>query len=221
MTKSTHRRVLLLAFAIGLSACDGRSPSGPTLLPPAAPSVTAISPAAPSVTAISPSTGSTARPIPVTISGTGFLAGATVTVDAMALSVTVVNSTTITAIAPAHAAGPADVVVTNPRGSGGTLTAAFTYSFEEPITVTPSTGAVEAGGRMSVSWTAPGAQPGDWLALFKVGGGYDDDWWDDTNGATSGTLTLSAPTRPGQYQFRYLFDGGFLELARSSPVTVR
>ena len=54
-----------------------------------------------------------------------YSADTTVTVAAMALSVTVVNSTTITAIAPAHAAGPADVVVTNPSGSGGTLTAAF------------------------------------------------------------------------------------------------
>ncbi len=149
------------------------------------------------------------------------LAGATVTIDAMALSVTVVNSTTITAIAPAHAAGPADVVVTNPSGSGGTLTAAFTYSFEEPFTVTPSTDAVDAGARISVSWTAPGARAGDWLAVFRVGGSYDDDWWGDTNGATSGTRTLTAPTRPGQYEFRYLFDGGFLVLARSSPVTVR
>jgi len=214
MTKRTHRTVLLLALAIGLTACDGRSSSGPSPLPLAAPGV-------PSVTAISPSTGSTARPTPVKISGTGFLAGATVTVDALALSVTVVNSTTITAIAPAHLAGPADVVVTNPSGSGGTLTAAFTYSFEEPITVTPSTDAVDAGGRMSVSWTAPGGQPRDWLALFSVEGSYDDDWWGDTHGATSGTRTLTAPTRPGQYEFRYLFDGGFLELARSSPVTVR
>ena len=155
------------------------------------------------------------------ISGTGFLAGATVTVDVMALSVTVVNSTTITAIAPAHAAGPVDVVVTNPGGSGGTLTAAFTYSFEEPFTVTPSTDAVDAGGEMSVSWTAPGARAGDWLALFRVGGSYDDDWWGDTNGATSGTRTVTAPTRPGQYEFRYLLDGGFLDVARSSPVTVR
>ena len=213
MTKSTHRRVLLLAFAIGLSACDGRSPSEPTPLPPAAPSTT-------SVTAISPSTGSTARPTPVTISGTGFLAGATVTVDAMALNVTVVNSTTITAIAPAHPAGRADVVVTNLSGSGGTLAAAFTYSFEEPFTVTPSTNAVDAGGRMSVSWTAPGAGPNDWLALFKVGKTYEDDWYGLTHGATSGTLTVTAPTQPGQYQFRYLFDDGFLALAHSSPVTV-
>ena len=126
MTKMTHRGVLLLAFAIGCAACDRRSPSGPTPLPPAAPS-------APTVTAISPSTGSTARPTSVTISGTGFLAGATVTVDVVAASVTVVNSTTITAIVPAHAAGHADVVVTNPGGSGGTLTAAFTYCLRRAL----------------------------------------------------------------------------------------
>lgn len=143
------------------------------------------------------------------------------TVDVMAVSVTIVNSTTITAIAPAHAAGPVDVVVTNPGGSGGTLTAAFSYSFEEPITVTPSTDAVDAGGRMSVSWTAPGARAGDWLAVFRVGGRYDDDWWDNTNGETYGTRALTAPTLPGQYEFRYLSDGSFLEVARSSPVTVR
>ncbi len=222
MTKSTHRRVLLLAFAIASSACDGRSPSEPTLVPPTAPSVTPISRDAPSVTAISPSTGSTARPTSVVISGTGFLAGARVTVSAMAMNVTALNSTTITVIVPAaHAAGPADVVVTNPSGLSGTLTAAFTYSFEEPYTVTPSTDAVDAGGRMSVSWTAPRPQPGDWLALFRVGGSYDDDWWDDTNGETSGTRTLTAPTRPGQYQFRYVIDHNYRDIARSSPVTVR
>jgi hypothetical protein len=74
-----------------------------------------------------------------------------------------------------------------------------------------------------VSWTAPAARPGDWLALFKVGGSYDD-WWDHTNGATSGTHTLTAPTQPtqpGQYEFRYLVDGDFLDVARSSPVTGR
>ncbi len=193
MTKRIHRRVLLLAFAIGCSACDGRPPSEPTPPPPGAPST-------PEVTAISPSTGSTARPTRVMIIGTGFLAGATVTIDAMARNVTVVNSATITAIVPAHAAGLADVVVTNPSGLGGTLTAAFTYSVEGPFTVTPSTDLVDAGGRMSVSWTAPTARSGDWIALFKVGQGYDDDWYGLTKGATSGTLTVTAPTRPGQYR---------------------
>ena len=50
----------------------------------------------------------------------------------VAVSVAVLNSTTITAIVPAHAAGHANIIVTNPGGSGGTLAAAFTYSFDEP-----------------------------------------------------------------------------------------
>jgi uncharacterized protein (TIGR03437 family) len=176
------------------------------------------------VTAISPSVGSTVRPTPVLISGTGFLAGATVTVDVVALKVTVVNSTTITAVAPAHAAGPADVVVTNPGGAAGTLTAAFTYVLDGPFTVKASTDVVDAGGEMTVSWSAPSALASDWIALFKVGrSSFDDDWYGGTSGATSGTLTVTAPTRPGQYEFRYLFDDGFFDtaLARSSPVTVR
>ena len=74
---------------------------------------------------------------------------------------------------------------------------------------------------MSVSWTAPSARPHDWIALFKVGQGYDDDWYGLTGGATSGTLTVTAPTRPGQYEFRYLSDDGFFALAHSRPVTVR
>ena len=111
--------------------------------------------------------------------------------------------------------------MTNPGGPGGTLTAAFTYAFHDPFTLTPSTNGVDAGGQMSVSWTGPGAQPGDWIVVCRVGGNYDDDWWGDTNGATSGTHTLTAPTRPGQYEFRYLLAGGFIDVARSSPVTVR
>ena len=143
------------------------------------------------------------------------------TVDVVATSVAVVNSTMITAIVPAHAAGHADVVVTNPGGRGGTLTGAFTYAFDELFTLTPSTNVIDAGGQMSVSWTAPAARAADWIAVFRVAGGYEDDWWGSTNGATSGTQTLTAPTRPGQYEFRYLLDGGFVEVARSSPVTVR
>jgi hypothetical protein len=101
------------------------------------------------------------------------------------------------------------------------LTAAFTFSSEGPFTVTASTDAVDAGGQMSVNWTAPSAGPSDWIALCRVGGGYEDDWWGFTNGEASGTRTLTAPTRLGQYEFRYLVDDSLLDLARSGPVTVR
>jgi hypothetical protein len=214
MTKRTYREVVLLALAIGCAACDGRSPSAPTPLPSAAPS-------APTVTAISPSTGSTVRATQVTISGTAFLAGATVLVDAIASNVTVVNSTTITASVPAHAAGGADVIVTNRGGLRGTLTEAFNYVVEGPFTVAASTDAVDAGGQMSVSWTAPAARAGDWIALCRVGGTYEDDWWGETNGEPSGTRAVTAPTRSGLYEFRYVVDDRLVGVARSSPVTVR
>jgi hypothetical protein len=92
--------------------------------------------------------------------------------------------------------------------------------YDEPYTVTPSTDAVDAGGRMSVSWTAPRPQPDDWLALFRVGGSYEDDWYGLINGEISGTRTLTAPTRRGQYEFRYLIDLNYRDIARSSPLTV-
>ena len=111
--------------------------------------------------------------------------------------------------------------MTNSGGLSGTLTAAFTYSREEPYAITPSTHEVEAGGQMSVSWEAPAPQPGDWLALFRVGATYEDDWYGLINGETSGTQTLTAPTRPGLYEFRYLIDLNYRDIARSSPVTVR
>lgn len=143
------------------------------------------------------------------------------TVDVALMSVTVVNSTTIIAIVPAHATGNADVVVTNPGGSGATLASGFTYSFDEPFTLTPSTNVIDAGGQMSVSWTAPAGRAGDWIAICRVAENYDDDWYGPTNGATSGTHTLTMPTRPGLYEFRYLLNDGFLDAARSSPITVR
>ena len=154
------------------------------------------------------------------ISGTGFLSGATVTVDVVAGSISVVNSTTITAIVPARAAGQVDVVVTNPGGSSGTLPAAFTYSSQEPFTLTSSTDAVDAGGQMSVSWTAPENRGSDWIAVCRVGGSYEDDWYGLPDSAF-GTYSLTAPTRPGQYEFRYLLGDGFFAVARSNPFTVR
>ncbi|MFN7990119.1 MAG: M12 family metallo-peptidase [Thermoanaerobaculia bacterium] len=86
------------------------------------------SPAAPTVTGISPATGSTAGGTAVTITGTGFVSGATVSIGgAAATSVVVSSATTITAVTGARAAGTVDVVVTNPGGASGTKSLAYTY----------------------------------------------------------------------------------------------
>lgn len=84
-----------------------------------------------SIRFVSPNTGSTGGSTPLTITGTGFQSGATVTIDGIARTVYVANSTTIFLSSPAHAAGTVDVVVTNPGGQADRLTGGYTYASPE------------------------------------------------------------------------------------------
>ena len=83
----------------------------------------------PTVTSVAPNEGPIGANTPVTLTGTDFLTGATVTFGgAAATTVSVDDSNTITAVAPVGAAAvPVDIVVTNPDGRSGTLVAGFTY----------------------------------------------------------------------------------------------
>lgn len=207
----------LLTLAGITSACEGRSPSDVTPLPaaPVAPPLAVVS--------ILPNMGSTVRPTAVTIRGTGFLFGATVTLDAAATNISVLNDRTIEAVAPAHAASSVNVVVTNPGGQSAQLVGAFTYAVEQPYTLVPSRSAVVAGGDLSVIWTAPRGGAGDWVGLFEVtdpSTNYEPGRWTYTRGATSGTLALQAPSTPGLYEFRYLLDDGYVDVVRSTTVNV-
>jgi hypothetical protein len=84
---------------------------------------------APSVTSVAPPSGTTAGGTPVTITGTGFLAGATVTLGGTAATgVSVGSSTSITATTPAHTAGAVSVVVKNTDNQTGTLSGGYTYT---------------------------------------------------------------------------------------------
>lgn len=81
----------------------------------------------PSVSSISPKAGSTAGGTAVTLTGSNFQSGATVTLGGVAATgVTVVNSNTITATTGAHATGAVDVVVTS--GTTATLSKGFFYA---------------------------------------------------------------------------------------------
>ena len=103
-------------FLLLLLGC-GSSDSTP---PPPAPPL-------PTVTSVAPPTGPTAGGTAVTITGTNFVAPATVTIGgSAAVSVVVVDATTITCVTPAGPAGPAAVAVTTPNGMG-TLAGGFTY----------------------------------------------------------------------------------------------
>lgn len=94
------------------------------------------------LTAVSPSSGTASGGTGVTLTGTG-LSGATgVTFDGVeATSVNVVNSTTVTAVTPAHATGTVDVVIATPAG-GATLSNGFTY-------LTTAVGQAASGGTLA------------------------------------------------------------------------
>jgi phospholipase C len=84
--------------------------------------VTAQSNPAPTLASISPNSGTTSGGTAVTLGGSNFVAGATVTFGkAAATAVSVVNSTTITANTPPNPAGTVGVTVTNPDGQSATL----------------------------------------------------------------------------------------------------
>jgi hypothetical protein len=123
----------------------------------------------PTITSILPDSGYPAGGTAVTIIGTGFSGASGATVGGVALtSFVVVNDTTITGTAGAHAAGDADVVVTN--GSPGTLTNGFTY--------------LPAGATLDL----------DADILNLTNGANVDTWTDRSGNGNTATPPLFSPT---------------------------
>jgi uncharacterized repeat protein (TIGR02543 family) len=91
------------------------------------------------VTSISQTSGSSSGGTPITITGTNFAAGATVTVGgAPCTSVVVVSSTSITCVTPSGLPGTsADVIVTNSDSGTATLSGAISY-VADPLTTLAS-----------------------------------------------------------------------------------
>lgn len=112
---------------------------------------------APTLSAVAPPSGPVAGGTLLTLSGTGFAPGASVTVGGAAASdVVIVSSVLARAVVPAHAAGPVDVVLTNDDSKAATLAGGFTY-------VSPpddDTGAVTDGGTGSIGEAPTGGGGG-------------------------------------------------------------
>lgn len=111
---------------------------------------------APTITGVAPSTGSPSGGTAITITGTDFVTGATVTVGGAACtSVVVVSATSITCTTPAGTEGSADVVVTNADTGTDTEVGGFTYAISTPtITdVSPAAGATFGGTPITITGT--------------------------------------------------------------------
>ncbi|MCL5670043.1 MAG: IPT/TIG domain-containing protein [Acidobacteria bacterium] len=111
----------------------------------------------PTISGVSPSSGPTTGGTAVTVDGTNFASGATVSFGGAAASgVSFVSSTQLKATTPAHAAGAVSVTVTNPAGGSATSASAFTYTTSTSPTVSsvsPNSGPVGGGTAVTITGT--------------------------------------------------------------------
>tara|TARA_B100000085_G_C18556837_1_gene518073 strand:- start:52 stop:3279 length:3228 start_codon:yes stop_codon:yes gene_type:complete len=120
-----------------------------------------------SQTAADPAGGET-----ITVAGSNFQTGATVTVGGTsASSVTVVSTSSITFVAPAKTAGDYDLVVTNANGLAATLSSGFSYNGTPSFTTAAGNiGTLESGVAMSTI-TIVAAEPDGGTLAFSVTAG--------------------------------------------------
>src|SRR5215207_3190681 len=109
-----HSRSLPVAAStlLLLAACDDR-PNSPSPIPSAALAIASISP-----------TGGFAGQ-QVIVNGTGFVAGATLTLGGLPAGSVSVGSGSVSGIIPPHPGGPFDVVVANPDSQSVTRAGGF------------------------------------------------------------------------------------------------
>jgi len=139
---------------LGITLLCGMSCGGAPAQPSTRLSVTAISPAA-----------ATAEGT-VFVTGTGFQAGAQLTLDGVATHIQIFGSTQMSAVTPMHAAGVVDVVVTNPDGERAVLAQGFRFDALPPPTVTTfetNRGLITGGGDIRIRGT--GFRPGAIVAF--------------------------------------------------------
>ncbi len=111
-------------------------------------------PVAPVVTAITPASGPTTGGTAVSVSGSGFAAGATLTIGGVpAVGVVVLDGSTLTAVTPAHAAGAADIVVTVGGVASAPLAGGFAFVEQTRVKVKdvlPRSGRTKGGQKITV-----------------------------------------------------------------------
>lgn len=144
---------------------------------------------------VSPSTGSASGGTGVLLSGTGLTGVTSVTFGGTpATSVNVINSTTVTAVAPAHAVGAVDVVISTP-GGGATLSDGYTY-------VATAVGQAAHGGIIAclngglenlVAAAADNSNGAEWGTPGLVTGAAS------TSDGASNSATIIAAEGPGAY----------------------
>ena len=149
----------------------------------------------PAITWLDPFQGSIGGGTPTTISGANFVSGAAVSFGGTPGTNVVVSPNSITATAPAHAAGNVNVTVTNPAGSNWTFTNGFRFVTAPgcSYSVSPTSQSVATGGgsgstgvttASGCAWSA--TSQASWISITS-----------GTSGSGSATVMYSVAANPG------------------------
>jgi uncharacterized protein (DUF2345 family) len=154
---ATRLTAVTPAAAAGAVTVKVQNPDGQSATLPSGFTYAAPAPAFTGTNPVSPNTGSTAGGTTVTINGSNFVSGATVSFGTTAASTTFVNATQLTATTPAASAGAVSVKVQNPDGQFATLPNGFTYTAPPPPQfagsnpVSPNTGSTAGGTTVTIN----------------------------------------------------------------------
>jgi fibronectin type 3 domain-containing protein len=93
-------------------------------------------------------------------------------------------------------------------------------------TLSASPGAPAPGDTITVNWTAPAGHSagsgGDWIGMYAVGSSnYPYLAYQWVGSGTSGSVTFTAPSAPGSYEFRYFPNDGLTVATTSNAVQVQ
>ena len=153
---ATQLRGTTPAKAAGAYTVQVRNPDGQTANAATSFTYTASTPA-PTATSVSPTSGPTTGGTVITVTGTNFVSGATITVGGTpATGVTFVSATQLRANTPAKAAGGYAVQVVNPNGQSANTPTGFTYTASSGLTpslsmISPSSGPTSGGTTVLLS----------------------------------------------------------------------
>ena len=191
------------------------------------PAVTVVAPPSPVpvLTSLSP----TSAPVggasfTLTVNGSGFVSTSVVRWNGADRTTTFVSSNQLRATIPASdraTVGTAQVTVFSPAPGGG-LSSPLPFTITTAPMLTVSATSVPPGSSVTVTLTNGNGGAQDWLALATTSApsSLTIQWIYVGPGVTTRTWTVTMPTSPGTYEFRYFLNNGYTRGATSPPVTV-
>ena len=198
--------------ALRVSGASASESGGPAVGAGGSASIQSTLPGELRLTILEPNIASTLGEVLVTVTGSGFVDGASITIDGVEAAWAYLNENTMTAWVPPHGPGTVDVAITNPDGQRSALPGGLTY--QQPIFF-------EVGEQAGVAFT----HYRDILDIIPLGAGvvvfdFNGDGEQDIYiTSTEDIADLALDTRGRNSLYRNNGDGTFTDVAVQAGVS--